>query len=248
MTKLKNIDKILTCYTHGLYSKYCEYSQYLIDKNSKISYHTDNKFWIEKNLPFISEKEKNDTLEIINEINMQEISDTTLIRLEKFNNLDIFDYNIGDCFNFGIKSCSKNLNFANDIWRGKIDGIYIYDNAKYIEYRIIGNKKHLDISRYSEYNQDESLVFGKFKIIKKEYVCGKPAESAVYGNIYEYAEFHNVEIIKFTSKSGKKMIKTADGRFIMDIEKDLEVEKIIKEEVEKEDFFDRIIITIEQVF
>ena len=75
------------------------------------------------------------------------------------------------------------------------------------EFRIVGDKKSLDISKYSEYDQQESLVKGNFKVLsvkKTQYTPPQP-------KTFEQATKENPSLkdryTEFTSKKGNPTVR-----------------------------------------
>ena len=201
-------------YTAGKYHAACEISQDIMDgkgiepyreKALKNGEYTD----IYTNL----DTDIYQTKQIMKSIDEQPITDKELVRIEAGD----FEYKVGDTITWGIRSTSRDTDFSRKVLERSDDGLedklYSGYNDTYkgmTEYRIVGKKKALDISDYSNFDQKESLVQGKFKVIsvdKKEYIP-KPAktiEQATNENQIPKERFQN-----FTSKKGNAMVRDTE--------------------------------------
>ncbi len=111
-------------------------------------------------------------------IDNQKEMNKLLIRFEKTQTDENYrdmqhQYKEGEKIKWGIKSTSQDNNFIKKIAEGKDVIKAVNENSAYpytyTEYKIIGNKKALDISKYSVYpEQKEVLVLGKFIVRKVE--------------------------------------------------------------------------------
>lgn len=111
-------------------------------------------------------------------INNQKETDKLLVRFEKTQTDENYrdmqhQYKVGEKIKWGIKSTSQDNNYISKIAEGKDVIKAVNENSAYpytyTEYKIIGNKKALDISKYSVYpEQKEALVLGKFIVRKVE--------------------------------------------------------------------------------
>ena len=239
----KEIGEVLKSYTAGKYGNICNYSQYLADpKNVK-----HGKDFFEKHyLPDISEQEKKNTNELIKAIDSQPIDSTDLVRIEgKYR-----DFEVGEELNWGIKSTSRNADFGEKVHNGLDEGLDIKNDL--VEYIIKGNKKHLDIAAYSEFDQQESLVKGKFKVTAVEKIEYKEPKIQTWDEVADAGGYE-----RFTSKKGNPMVrdlgtgqtftennmknkKYINGKILTDVDEwDLEVKR--------KSFFARTKITLEQI-
>ena len=178
------------------------------------------------------------TKKLMNEINNQKETDKLLVRFEKTQTDEYYkdkshQYKIGEEVNWGIRSTSSNENYFENVMSGhdkleasRLNSAYPYT---YTEYRIIGQKKGLDISKYSEYkDQDEVLVKGKFvvkdvKKLRSNYVYD---EKITYFKDWIDENKYTYEIR--TAKSGNEIISVYDekGKRIIDKKTDSFCESI----------------------
>lgn len=155
--------------------------------------------------------------ELSKAIENQKETDKLLVRFEKTQTDENYrdmqhKYKEGEKITWGIKSTSQDENFISRIAEGKDvikasneDSAYPYT---YTEYRIIGNKKALDISKYSVYpEQKEALVQGEFVVKKVENIKNIKEPSNFGKSFEEYRFYHKDRFEDFTSKKGKKMIR-----------------------------------------
>lgn len=200
-------------YTNGKYDYYCEYSQALVSKTGKDLQEAiervdkyEGSGWYIRNMGVDEAKRR--TKEMMDIIDSQPETETPLYRIDRWN----FDKKEGDIIEWGIHSTSRDAGFADRVLGGNEEGFVKYAEqlkSRPTVFEIIGKKKHFDISEFSDYDQQESLVFGKFRIksitepdlslsIKKQ-----SFDDAVkdFPGSFEF----------FTSKKGKEMVRFADG-------------------------------------
>lgn len=206
------IKQSLREYTSGKYGYYCEYSQALVSKSGveleetvkKIDYYTGSGVYIQE---MGVDTAKKRTKEIMDIIASQPVDDTPLYRIDKWG----VEHHEGDVFSWGIHSTSRDADFADKVLNGLDEGLISYPDKlkklgkKPIVYEIQGKKKHLDISTYSEYDQQESLIYGKFRVIsvKQDFV-----EQTILKETFEEAlEKYPQKFEFFTSKKGKEMVR-----------------------------------------
>lgn len=238
----KELRDFIYDYTNGEYRIACEYSQYLENGlNEKESFEKAN-YYLNRGIDQLSEKEFSQKLEmtkkLMNEINNQKETDKLLVRFEKTQTDEYYkdkshQYKIGEEVNWGIRSTSSNENYFEKVMSGNdkleasgLNSAYPYT---YTEYRIIGQKKGLDISKYSEYkDQDEVLVKGKFvvkdvKKLRSNYVYD---EKITYFKDWIDENKYTYEIR--TAKSGNEIISVYDekGKRIIDKKTDSFCESI----------------------
>ena len=238
----KELRDFIYDYTNEEYRIACEYSQYLENGlNEKESFEKAN-YYLNRGIDQLSEKEFSQKLEmtkkLMNEINNQKETDKLLVRFEKTQTDEYYkdkshQYKIGEEVNWGIRSTSSNENYFEKVMSGNdkleasgLNSAYPYT---YTEYRIIGQKKGLDISKYSEYkDQDEVLVKGKFvvkdvKKLRSNYVYD---EKITYFKDWIDENKYTYEIR--TAKSGNEIISVYDekGKRIIDKKTDSFCESI----------------------
>lgn len=195
-------------YTNGHFGHMCDYSQYLIDKDNM---QTRLAFYEKEMLPNLEEKEKQQTIEIVNAINEQPVKDSMIYRIERNPTIDPVE---GNVVNLGIRSATRDAQFAKKVFEGEMEGFDFEEkhfNGNWMEYRF-ETSKSLDISGISAYKeQEEELICGVYKIVRVEEVENVKAHwEDTKINVKDIAE--NVE--HFVSKNGKEMVKysyTYDG-------------------------------------
>jgi SPP1 gp7 family putative phage head morphogenesis protein len=195
------MQEIIKGYTGGGYTDICQYSQYLNDKNSL---DVNLGRYESLLLPNVSEKIKQETVKLMRIIESQPVSNKPICRLERQR---MNTPQKGDTLNFGIRSASKDMDFAEKVLNSQMGGIGyngINNDGKYIEY-IFDNSKSLDISSISYFpNQQEVLVCGKYKVIKTETI--KPIEPQTkWITQKEYLASKGIEYAIDVNINGKKI-------------------------------------------
>lgn len=108
-----------------------------------------------------------ETRRLLDKINSSEPSDTVLVRYE--NGKLHSPPKEGDTVSIGLRSFSRDMDFVNKVAVGEDKGIKAFSDD-IVEYRTEGKIKSFDISGYSKFKQEESLVSGDFTVNKVEKV------------------------------------------------------------------------------
>ncbi len=243
----KDNQEYLRAYTAGKYDACCNISQE-IEESGTTSKDYDS-----------SDLEQ--TKQIMKVIDNQPVNSSELVRIES----GYASHQVGDTITWGIRSTSRDTEFADKVLNRNDDGardkLYSTYDDSYLgmtEYRIVGNKKSLDISNYSEYDQQESLVKGKFKVVGKEEIRYQPPKKIRFDEaVKDNPELKN-NYSEFTSKNGNLMMRDNqtgqtysqsqfdrlvyhNGKMIKETEFDTKVW------IEQSDFKGRTVIKLEQV-
>lgn len=226
MIQDKELRDYIYDYTNGDYKIACSYTQYLANGLSEEKAFEKVEYYQNGGFDKLSRDEFKKKVELAqklsNEIDNQEISNNLLIRFEKtqtdgnYNDLQK-KYKRGEEVNWGIRSTSANENYFNKVMSGKdkiqagsLNSAYPYT---YTEYRIIGDKKGLNIAKYSQYkDQDEVLVKGKFIVkdveeVRPIYVYDKKITKATFE---EKMKERGFSYKKDVSKAGRDIIRIYD--------------------------------------
>lgn len=211
-------------YTNGDYSIACGYTQKLANGMGEKAAFEETNYYLNSGVDKISNEQFTKKIELSQKLS-EEIEknkiDNTLIRFEKtqmdehYNDLQ-HKYEVGEEINWGIRSTSANEDYFDKVMNGQdkikgssINSAYPYT---YTEFRIVGEKKGLNISKYSQYkDQNEVLVKGKFIVKKVENF--KP--SIVYDtkniSFKEYLKNNNYDYeIRTSKKTGNQIIEIKD--------------------------------------
>ena len=201
-------------YTNGKYSYYCEYSQALVSKTGKdlqeaiecVDKYEGSAYYIQD---IGVDEAKRRTKEMMDIIDSQPETETPLYRIDRWN----FDKKEGDIIEWGIHSTSRDAGFADRVLGGNEEGFAEYAErlqSRPTVFEIIGKKKHFDISEFSDYDQQESLVFGKFRIksITEPDLSLSIKKQGFDDAVKEFPDSFEF----FTSKKGKEMVRFADGK------------------------------------
>lgn len=201
-------------YSNGKYGYYCEYSQALVSKSGqelKDAIEYVDKYsgsgWYIQDMGINEAKRR--AREMMDIIDSQPKTQTPLYRIDRWN----FDKKEGDIIEWGIHSTSRDAGFADRVLSGNEEGFLDYAEklkSRPVVFEIVGEKKHLDISKYSSFEQQESLVFGKFRIksITEPDLSLSIRKQGFDDAVKDFPE--NFEF--FTSKKGKEMVRFADGK------------------------------------
>lgn len=165
-------------YTAGEHENACKMAQDIIvdgdctDLVNLLKRDMQDRFWMptdqrEAGMKQI-ESDAKQAKEIMEVINKQPVTQDILVRVDS----GIDNCSVGDTLLWGIRSTSRDENFAEKVKAREIEGmkhkVYSFDDT-YLGmtvYKIVGDKKHLPIDDYSEFkDQKESLVSGKFKVV-----------------------------------------------------------------------------------
>lgn len=214
-------------YTNGDYGIACLYTQYLADGLSEKDSYSKTNYYRNSGIYEMSANEFRKKIDLTKklsvEIDAQKEMDKVLIRFEKTQTDSHYNdvsrqYKIGEEINWGIRSTSFNEDYFNKVMSGNdkiksssLMSVYPYT---YTEYRIIGNKKGLDISKYSQYkDQDEVLVKGKFIVknvekVRPNYVYDTEVKTINFKEWLKQNEYTFIE--RISKKSGKKIIEIID--------------------------------------
>lgn len=173
-----SINETIRDYVNGIYEKICNYS-----RNQDET---------------VDEKTKLAAQELAKTIDQQPIEEKSLVRVERLWDKDNIE--IGNVINFGIASTSRNKELFNLFAENKVDGLSEYqDDCRYVEYRF-ENSRSLDISKQSDFDQQEELIHGKYKVVNKYW------QPAVAKTSFEEIELSNYPIVKTRlSKRGLKV-------------------------------------------
>lgn len=201
-------------YTNGEYGYYCEYSQALVSKTGKeleeaierVDKYEGSGYYIQN---IGVDEAKRRTKEMMDIIDSQPETETPLYRIDRWN----FDKKEGDIMEWGIHSTSRDAGFADRVLRGNEEGFVEYAEqlkSRPTVFEIVGKKKHLDISEFSDFEQQESLVFGKFRI---KSITEPDLSLSIKKQSFDDAVKDFPESFEFfTSKKGKEMVRFANGK------------------------------------
>lgn len=184
----------LIAYTSGKYGECCSISQKL-EQGENVDSHNSN--------------DVKQTKEIMKAIDSQPVTDSELVRIETGS----VDYNSGDTFTWGIRSTSRDTDFAKKVINqedaGTENKLYTHDGRYLgmVEYHIVGGKKALDVSEYSDFDQKESLVKGKFKVLSVDKTEYKPPERKTFEQAAKENPSLKNRYEEFTSKKGNAMVR-----------------------------------------
>lgn len=184
----------LIAYTSGKYGECCSISQKL-EQGENVDSHNSN--------------DVKQTKEIMKAIDSQPVTDSELVRIETGS----VDYNSGDTFTWGIRSTSRDTDFAKKVINqedaGTENKLYTHDGRYLgmVEYHIVGGKKALDVSKYSDFDQKESLVKGKFKVLSVDKTEYKPPERKTFEQAAKENPSLKNRYEEFTSKKGNAMVR-----------------------------------------
>lgn len=219
----EELKSTLENYTSGKYSFYCEYSQGIIENNENIKDKA-----LKYNTSYGTSKEETiqkieDTKKIIEIIENQPLKEQTLYRIEREFLTNKINYKVGEIIKWGIRSTTKDNNFADKVLNGFDKG---FDKKDFLNgctiFKIEGKIKSLDIDKYSKFDQQEALVYGNFKVKnieednllekwekQKDQKINEYNKQVDYVLKYpqEFAKKYNIEFKKFTSKSGQEMMQ-----------------------------------------
>lgn len=215
--------KCLKEYTSGKYSEVCKISQCLAETGSTDNYKENLKrdLWkdSEGNIHTTERYENVDsniknTQEIMKVIDSQPITKDPLVRVE----CGYADYDIGDTITWGIRSTSRDTSFAdkavNQDDEGLRDKFYTESGeGRYLgctEYRILGQKKHLDISEYSNFDQQESLVQGRFKVVSRKEIAYQPPKKVSMEEAMSADESLKNRFQNGISRKGNEIVKDTE--------------------------------------
>lgn len=213
----KDNEEYLRSYTAGQYDAACQISQEIaetgdcknyIDKVKNSVLTVDGKQLTSTAYDNLN-KNIEQTKQIMKSIDSQPVKSDTLVRVETGDK----EYQAGDTITWGLRSTSRDTSFGEKVYNNSDEGLEdkLYNSSgKYLgmtEFRIVGDKKSLDISKYSEYDQQESLVKGNFKVLsvkKAQYTPPQP-------KTFEQATKDNPSLkdryTEFTSKKGNLTIR-----------------------------------------
>ena len=201
-------------YTNGKYDYYCEYSQALVSKTGKdlqeaierVDKYEGSGYYIQN---IGVDEAKRRTKEMMDIIDSQPETETPLYRIDRWN----FDQKEGDIIEWGIHSTSRDVGFADRVLGGNEEGFVEYAErlqSRPTVFEIIGKKKHFDISEFSDFDQQESIVFGKFRI---KSITEPDLSLSIKKQSFDDAVKDFPESFEFfTSKKGKEMVRFADGK------------------------------------
>ena len=186
----------MRAYTSGDYHATCSISQAL-QEGKKVPDGADAKV-VEQ------------TKQIMKAIDGQPIRTSELVRVEAGH----ANVKAGDTLTWGIRSTSRDTNFADKVVNrsdeGSRDKVYSTHDDRYLgmtEYRITGSKKALDVDQYSEYDQQESLVQGNFKVKSvRKTEFQEPQAQDIRDAMKEHADLQE-RYTEFTSKKGNPMVR-----------------------------------------
>lgn len=192
----KENEDYLKSYTAGNYGACCQISQE-IEESGGISKEYDS-------------NDLEQTKQIMKVMDSQPVNSEELVRIEA----GYASHEVGDTVTWGIRSTSRDTGFADKVLSrdddGTSDKLYSKHDDRYLgmtEYRIVGDKKSLDISKYSEYDQQESLIKGKFKVVGKEEVKYQPPKKIGFDEAVKDNPGLKDNYSEFTSKKGNLMIR-----------------------------------------
>lgn len=216
-------EQTLREYTAGQYKYECGYADALLiddekERQSALDYlHQYQVGWYEeeKGIEFLEQQ----TREILETINSQPIDDIPLFRIERRSINKEMPFKEGDEISWGIRSTTRDENFITRVRNNEEEGFeeaFHDDLAPYI-YEIIGDKKHLNIAEYSEFNQAESLVSGKFKVlsIEQEKIVRTVKKQTFEEAVKDFPDKFEF----FTSKKGNEMVKINEQKTAVTLEK-----------------------------
>lgn len=220
-------------YTDGDYTNICRYSQYIATGDVSRFWAGDDSTSLQVRsdmLKKITPEEAEAAKEIISAIDRSTVSATPLYRIERADPSGIEN---GDILTMGIRSTSR-IDIFDAATRGEVEGLETYsrhNDGKFIEY-IFLSQKSLDVSAWSAYPaQEESLVFGAYRVVKTETV--EPIQKGWVKKTLPYTEaFPNYS--EFTSKKGNPMIRYYENG----VEKTMARSKFMSETYTEEEWND----------
>lgn len=196
-------------YARGEYEYYCAYSQALVTQSGDdlAKAVADIDYW--KNGSYIQtiglDTAKARTVEMMRLIDGQDLSDIPLYRIESFRGTMPKQ---GDLLEWGIRSTSRDSTFADKVLKGLDKGLsseFEELTHRPIVYEILGQKRHFDIAPFSPYDQQESLVFGKFKVLD---IIQPSRQGTISKQTFDEAVQSYPDLFKFfTSKKGTPMVE-----------------------------------------
>lgn len=224
MIQNKELRDYIYDYTNGDYKIACGYTQYLEDGLSEEESLKNTSYYLNGGIDKISDNELENKIrlakQLSDEIDKQKETSKLLVRFEKTQmDQDYNDvskkYKVGEEVNWGIRSTSSNENYFEKVVSGKDkikgDSLNSAYPFTYTEYHIVGNKKGLDISKYSQYKeQNEVLVKGKFIVKKVENFTPKIVYDEKPLTFKEYIKKNDYNWELRTSRNGNEMLTIYD--------------------------------------
>lgn len=205
----KENEEYLRDYTAGKYHNACAISQEIVETGDCKKYKKSIESDFSDNRKESLAKDIEQTKQLMAVIDSQPIKNDELVRVEAGH----ASLKPGDTVTWGIRSVSRDLDFGDKVRDQKDDGSesIAYFDGDYIgltEYRITGPKKALNIDMYSDFDQKESLVKGKFRVksIEKEKYIPPKAPKTLGERMKDEPELAE-RFTFFTSKKGREMIK-----------------------------------------
>lgn len=205
----KENEEYLRDYTAGKYHNACAISQEIVETGDCKKYKKSIESDFSDNRKESLAKDIEQTKQLMAVIDSQPIKNDELVRVEAGH----ASLKPGDTVTWGIRSVSRDLDFGDKVRDQKDDGSEskAYFDGDYIgltEYRITGPKKALNIDMYSDFDQKESLVKGKFRVksIEKEKYIPPKAPKTLGERMKDEPELAE-RFTFFTSKKGREMIK-----------------------------------------
>lgn len=250
----------LRAYTAGKYSAACTISQEIAETGGCDNYIEQAKngklgFGKAESL----EKDIKQTEAIMQAISGSPTTGDELVRLEIRRN----NHSPGDEFVWGIRSTSADKAFAEKVYADNDEGLHtkyeVGTKLGLTEYRIVGDKKALNIEEYSEFDQLERLVQGKFRVKSVQEIEFTPDNGIVLADAIKQDPTVAERYVPFTSKSGKQMVRDIKtGRTFTEaqtqqkvlFEGELEDKDFVtwRNEQRAKNFVDRTVVVVEQIF
>ena len=253
-------EEYLRAYTAGKYKAACAISQEIAETGGCSTYAERAKTGqIGPSEVETWEKDVTQTKAIMQAINSQPTTSDELVRIE----IRRGEFSTGDEFVWGIRSTSADTSFGEKVYSDNDEGLRHKHEAGtklgLVEYRIVGEKKALNIEEYSEFDQQERLVQGKFRVKSVQEVKFTPDNGVTIAEAVKQDPAVAERFVSFTSKKGKPMVRdTKTGNTYTEAQTRQKV--LFEDKVEDRDFVtwanemraknfvDRTVVVVEQVF
>lgn len=250
----------LRAYTAGKYKAACAISQEIAETGKCNTYVERAKTGqIGPSEAETWERDVEQTKAIMQAIDSQPTTSDELVRIE----IRRGGFSPGDELVWGIRSTSADTSFAEKVYNDNDEGLRhkheVGTKLGLTEYRIVGDKKALNIEEYSEFDQQERLVQGKFRVKSVHEVKFTPDNGLTIAEAVKQDPTAAERFVSFTSKKGKPMVRdTKTGYTYTDAQTHQKVlfEGKVEDrdfvtwanEMKAKNFVDRTVVVVEQVF
>lgn len=240
------LEQALRDYTHGSYGTLVGYSDYAHGGRTmweNKQFREGDEAFAERWAKDVTDEERKMSEAIYSRIVSSDEKARTIVRTER-DNSGIYPTREGQMYgagrserfgktpdvgmelSFGIKSASKDAQFAEKIARDEISGMgnpygtVAETGSEVLAYRVKNATRYLDIERYSDYgDQKEVLIAGRYRVVDvrvEEITVGGGNKETVAVTPREYAEHEGLEIEYFTSKKGVEMARFGTRTYPVD--------------------------------